>query len=240
MTALAVTNVSKLYPGHAARPVLDHVSFVAPRGEVISLIGQNGAGKTTLIKIIAGLAAPSRGSVSIFGHSSRRVISRRELGYMPEQPQFFPTVTAWQWLIQTGGLLDFSLAESKRRAKKWLAAVGLVEAQNRPIGRYSKGMRQRLAFAQACLGDPQLLLLDEPLDGLDPLGRQDLKRLIIAIRAQGATVLLCSHILSDIAALSDRLGVIDRGQLRYFGPTQDFAPDQDLETAFARYVRDLG
>jgi ABC-type multidrug transport system ATPase subunit len=201
---------------------------MVPPGQIVSLIGQNGAGKTSLLKIIAGLARPSRGSVTVF---------RQRLGFMPEQPAFLPTVSGWQWLVLTAGLLDLTRAQSHQEASEWLQTVGLWSARHQPIGTYSKGMRQRLAFAQAALGHPQLLLLDEPLDGLDPIGRQDLKRLILAARDRGATVILCSHILADIAELSDRLGVLDQGRLRYFGDTAQFHNGQDLETTFVNFLR---
>jgi len=200
---------------------------MVPKGQIVSLIGQNGAGKTTLLKIIAGLLSPSRGSITI---NSPRI------GFMPEQPGFLPAVTAWQWLVLTGGLLNLNRSESKHQADLWLRRVGLHTARHQPIGRLSKGMRQRLAFAQAALGDPQLLLLDEPLDGLDPIGRQDLKGLILAARDNGTTVILCSHILSDIDELSDRLGVIDHGQLKFFGDTASFRADNDLERSFVNFI----
>lgn len=230
MNALVVTNVSLERAGRPRQIVLDGVSFVVPQGQIVSLIGQNGAGKTTLLKIIAGLVSPTKGSVTV---------DRRQIGFMPEQPGFLPTVTGWQWLILTGGLFNLPLAESKQQARMWLETVGLWSARHQPIGRYSKGMRQRLAFAQAALGNPQLLLLDEPLDGLDPLGRQELKQLILAARDRGATIILCSHILSDIAELSDRLGVIDQGQLKFFGQTADFHNGVDLEKAFVNYLTNV-
>lgn len=235
--ALAVTNVTRQQPGRPPRVILNGISFLVPRGQIVSLIGPNGAGKTTLLKIIAGLDHPDRGSATVFGQSSHDYRTRARLGYMPEQPAFLPHLTGWQWLVLTGGMLDLPTTESKRRARQWLQTVDLDASRHQTIGTYSKGMRQRLAFAQAALADPDLLLLDEPLDGLDPIGRLDLKRLITAARDRGTTVILCSHILSDIAELSDRIGILDCGQLRYFGPTNDFCGDQALENAFVNFLR---
>lgn len=235
--AVAVTNITLRRPGRSSRPILDGVSFMVPRGQIVSLIGLNGAGKTSLLKIMAGLSFANRGSVTIFGQTSLNPDCRSKLGYMPEQPGFLPALNGWQWLLFTGGMLGLDHRESKRRARQWLEAVGLWPDRHQPIRVYSKGMRQRLAFAQAVLNDPPLLLLDEPLDGLDPIGRQDLKKLILAARDKGTTVILCSHILSDIAELSDRLGILDQGRLRYFGETKDFHAKRNLEAAFVKYIR---
>lgn len=236
--ALTVTAVHKEYPvgWRGSHRALAGVSFSVRPGEVVSLIGQNGAGKTTLLKIVSGLSSPSRGSVSIFQRSASDAASRQSLGFMPENPQFYPSLTAWQFLIFVGGLLNLPRSVAQERARHLLREVNLHQAGGRSIGTFSKGMRQRLGFAQACLGEPPLLLLDEPLDGLDPLGRQDLKKLIKEQQRRGTTILLCSHILSDIDELSDKIGVLHQGRLLYYGPTAGFRHQAPLEEAFVEYV----
>ncbi|MBP2688058.1 MAG: ABC-type multidrug transport system, ATPase component [Deltaproteobacteria bacterium] len=213
---IEVEGLVKSYPtGFWRRKVrvLDDISFTVGENEVVGFLGANGAGKTTTIKILNCLAFPDAGSVRIFGERGGvRSSSRRRIGFMPEQPYFYEYLTGFEFLDLCGRLNGMGREETRRRSVEMLARVRLSEAGNLAIRKYSKGMMQRLGLAQALLHDPELVILDEPMSGLDPMGRMDVRGIISDLKASGRTVFFSSHIISDVEALCDRVILLDHGK----------------------------
>jgi ABC-2 type transport system ATP-binding protein len=218
--ALEIVDISKTFRVGFFRTQIKavrQVSFSARRGEIFGLLGPNGAGKTTTLKVLMGLIAPDRGEVRIMGRDSRRPSSRRNVGFLPENPYFHEYLTPRELLDFYGRLLGMGTAEIRRQRDELIEQVGLASAARLPLRKFSKGMLQRIGLAQALIHDPDLVVLDEPLSGLDPLGRKEVRDLILALRGQGKTVLFSSHILSDVEMICDRVGIMVRGQLRDIG-----------------------
>ena len=188
------------------------VSFDVRQGETFGLLGPNGAGKTTTIKAILRLIHPDRGAIRMFGRPLDTETMRR-LGYMPENPYVYQYLRAPEFLDLCGRLLGLDAATRRRRTEEMLALVGLAHALDRPIGRFSKGMLQRVGLAQALLHDPELLILDEPMSGLDPIGRRQVREIILSQRERGKTLIFTSHVLSDVELLCDRIAIVHRGQV---------------------------
>ena len=193
------------------------VSFEVQRGEIFGLLGPNGAGKTTTIKMVLGLIFPQRGAIELFGARGRSPKTAVRLGYLPENPYVYQYLRPLEFLDLCGRLTDLSRAERSKRAHAMLERVGLAGAADRPIGKFSKGMMQRIGLAQALLHEPELLILDEPMSGLDPIGRKDVRDLILEERKRGTTILFTSHILSDVELLCDRVGIVQRGRMSHYG-----------------------
>ncbi len=194
--------------------VLKGVNLEVYAGETFGLLGPNGAGKTTTIKTLAGLVKAGKGQVQIMGKNPWDPRVRQQMGYLPEHPTVYPYLTGNEFLILCGRFFKLSKAECKRRIPELLEQVNLSEeAAKKQIRTYSKGMMQRLGFAQALIHDPELLLLDEPMSGLDPLGRHDIKELVLSLKKRGKTILFNSHILSDVESICDRVGILVDGQV---------------------------
>ena len=189
------------------------ISLSVPRGVVFGFLGPNGAGKTTTIKILNGLIHPSAGSVSIFGRpvGSREVASR--IGYMAEQPYFYDYLSGREILVFYGRLFGLSKKVAAERADDLLERMGLGEAKDRAIRKYSKGMMQRVGLAQALMNDPELVILDEPMSGLDPIGRKAVRDLMVDLKDQGKTLFFSSHILADIEMICDRVAIVHHGRI---------------------------
>ena len=204
---------------------LRDVSFQVHRGEIFGLLGPNGAGKTTFIKILLGIVRKTRGSATLLGSvaGSRRV--RREVGYLPEQLRFAPHHTAHTALDFYGRLNGLSRSVIRHVREELLARVGLQEYGKVSVKRFSKGMLQRLGLAQALLHRPQLLILDEPTDGLDPIGRSEVRRILTELREDGRTVFLNSHLLQEVEMVCNRVAVLDQGCLRYVGSIDEATTD---------------
>jgi ABC-2 type transport system ATP-binding protein len=188
------------------------VSFEVRRGETFGLLGPNGAGKTTSIKAILRLIYPDSGKIALFG-SELSLAARSRIGYLPENPYVYQYLRAPEFLDLCGRLMGLRAAERRRRADQMIELVGLAHAVDRPIGRFSKGMMQRIGLAQALLHDPELLILDEPMSGLDPVGRKQVRDIILAQRHAGKTLIFTSHVLSDVEMLCDRIAIIHRGEV---------------------------
>ena len=201
------------------------VDFTVNEGEIFGVIGPNGAGKTTTIKMITGLVTPERGTVKVHGISASEVRSREDMGYLSENPYFYEHLTAREMLRFYGQLFGMGGKALEKRAAELIERVGLTEAADRPLKRYSKGMRQRAGIAQALINDPRLVILDEPQSGLDPVGRKEVRDLIFGLREEGKTVLFASHILSDVEAICDRVAVLHLGVLRGVGSVQELTSD---------------
>lgn len=193
------------------------IDFEVRKGEIFGLLGPNGAGKTTTIKALLQLIFPSRGTISLFGSMSPGPDAMRRLGYLPESPYVYQYLRAHEFLDLCGRLCGMSAADRARRSDELIARVGLAGATDRPIGRFSKGMLQRIGLAQALLHEPELLILDEPMSGLDPIGRKEVRDLILEERARGRTILFTSHILSDVERLCDRVAIVHRGKVTAYG-----------------------
>ncbi|MDB4971671.1 MAG: transporter, ATP-binding protein [Myxococcaceae bacterium] len=188
------------------------VSFDVKQGETFGLLGPNGAGKTTTIKSILRLIHPDRGSIRLFG-KELSLASMQRIGYLPENPYVYQYLRAPEFLDLCGRLMGMDAAARELRSREMLELVGLAHAVDRPIGRFSKGMMQRVGLAQALLHDPELLILDEPMSGLDPIGRKQVRDIILGQRKRGKTLIFTSHVLSDVEMLCDRIAIVNRGQV---------------------------
>jgi ABC-2 type transport system ATP-binding protein len=202
------------------RAVTD-LTFEVRAGEIFGLLGPNGAGKTTTLKMLLGFVKPSAGNAFIGGERIGTVASRRNLGYLPENPALYEFLRGDEYLVFAGRLAGLSRHDARARAARLLERVGLAGRADRPIRKFSKGMVQRLALAQALLGEPRIVILEEPMSGLDPIGRKDVRDLILQLREEGRTVLFSTHILSDVEAICDRVGILVEGRLTDCGALAD-------------------
>jgi ABC-2 type transport system ATP-binding protein len=193
------------------------VSFTVERGHIFGFVGPNGAGKTTTIRTLMGLIKPTSGSATIFGHAIPSRAARFKVGFLPETPYFYDYLTVGELLDLAGRLFGMPGAARKKRADELIDKVGLGRARTQPLKKFSKGMLQRAGLAQALMNDPELVVLDEPTSGLDPIGRKEVRDLIVELRDQGKTVFFSSHILTDIEAIADRVAIVARGQLQAQG-----------------------
>src|SRR5438270_8184667 len=216
--------LSKTYRvGFFARRVraVEDLSFEVRAGEIFGLLGPNGAGKTTTLKMLLGFVKPTSGHAFIAGRRVGTVASRRQLGYLPGYSAVYECLRGDEYLIFAGRLCGRSRADARKRTAELLERVGLAGRADRPIRKFSKGMVQRLALAQALVGDPRIAILDEPMSGLDPIGRKDVRDLILQLRDEGRTVLFSTHILSDVEAICDRVGILVEGRLTDCGLLTD-------------------
>ncbi|MFI4944106.1 MAG: ATP-binding cassette domain-containing protein [Burkholderiales bacterium] len=200
------------------RPALVDLDFELLRGEILGYVGANGSGKTTTFKIFMGLLKPDRGEVSILGEPLASRAWRQRAGYLPEHPYLYDYLTAAEYLDYCGRLFGLAREARRERTRELLSLVGLERSADIPMRRFSKGMLQRAGLAQALVNDPELLFLDEPMSGLDPVGRRLVRDLILAQRQAGKTVLFSTHILSDAETLCDRVAVLRGGRLLSVGP----------------------
>ncbi len=196
---------------------VDHLTLAVGEGEVFGFLGPNGAGKTTTIKMLLGLATPTAGQARILGRLPGDPAVMGQIGFLPEQFRFPPWITAADFLDVHGRLYGLSAAERRRRSAQLLARVGLADRGRSKLGEFSKGMLQRIGLAQALLSRPRLVILDEPTSGLDPLGRREVRDLIHELRADGVTVFLNSHFLSEVEVTCDRIAIIKRGRVVRLG-----------------------
>jgi ABC-2 type transport system ATP-binding protein len=202
------------------------VSFSVRKGEIFGLLGPNGAGKTTTIKSILRLIFPTEGEIEIFGRSAADREAARRIGYMPENPYVYQYLKPLEFLDLCGRLVGIPKQERNQRSEAMIDLLGLRDAVDRPIGKFSKGMMQRIGLAQALLHDPELLVLDEPMSGLDPIGRKEVRDVLLEQRARGKTLLFTSHILSDVELLCDRVVIMHMGKI-----TSEGRVDELLESA---------
>ena len=196
---------------------VDGLDLEVQPGEIFGLLGPNGAGKTTTLKMILGLLRPDAGTVRLFGRPPEDVSARARLGFLPENPYFYDYLTATEFLDFYGRLQGLGAAERKQRIASALERVGLAGRGGTALRKFSKGMIQRLGLAQAIQHDPELVILDEPMSGLDPIGRREVRDLILALRAAGRTVFFSSHILQDAEMVCDRVAILFKGRLRSVG-----------------------
>ena len=196
---------------------LDGISFSVEPGEVFGFLGPNGAGKTTTIRILMGLISASAGRASILGHPVPSQEARARLGFLPEAPYFYDYLTVAEVLDLAGRLFGLDRKERRRRTDRLIERVGLTHARDTALKKYSKGMLQRAGIAQALINDPELVVFDEPMGGLDPVGRREVRDIIEELRDDGKTVFFSSHILADVELVSDRVGILIKGKMRDIG-----------------------
>ena len=209
---------------------VDGLDLEIHRGTVFGLLGPNGSGKSTTVKMILGLLHPTAGRIAVFGKRPEDVAIKKTIGYLPEESYLYRFLNARETLDYYGRLFHQSRAQRRKRIDMLLEMVGLQRVQRRPVGEYSKGMQRRIGLAQALINDPQLLLLDEPTTGLDPIGTQQIKDLIIELRQRGKTVLLCSHLLGDVEDVCDRVAIMFGGKTRTEGSCDDLLVQQNYTT----------
>jgi ABC-2 type transport system ATP-binding protein len=216
MNAIEIISLSKTFRGKNRTRVdaLKEVSLYVAPGEVFGFLGPNGAGKSTTIKTIMGLIKPSAGQASIMGHPTGSMQARKQVGYLPENPAFYDFLSANEYLDFVGGIFGMSESLLERRKQEVLEILELSEARKRPMRTYSKGMVQRLGLAQVLLHNPDVYILDEPMSGLDPLGRALVKKIILDLKKQGKCVFFSTHITSDVESVCDRVGIILKGELK--------------------------
>ena len=217
MAAIEISGLSKDYSlgFWRKRPfrALDRLSLEVERGEVFGFLGPNGAGKTTTLKLLTGLIFPTEGTATILGHPVGEPEAFLHAGYLPENPYFYDYLTPQELLDYFARFFPLSPEKRQRRRNAVLDQVGLAEFRHRPLRKFSKGMLQRVGIAQAILHEPEIVLLDEPMSGLDPVGRHEVRELILQLKAAGKTVFFSTHILSDAEALCDRVAILNRGKL---------------------------
>ena len=210
---------------------LDDLSLSIEGGQIFGFLGANGAGKTTTLKLLMRLIFPTSGSARILGHDISDVRMHQRIGYLPENPYFYDYLTAREFLEYSGEIFGMPVVERKRRAKDLLARVKLDERRwDTQLRKFSKGMLQRVGIAQSLVNDPEIVFLDEPMSGLDPVGRREVRDLIASLRLEGKTVFMCSHILSDIELLCDEVAIMNRGRLSQVGHLDELRQRSDGPT----------
>jgi ABC-2 type transport system ATP-binding protein len=219
--AIEIQGLTKDYPmgfwRKRMRRSLDNLTLQVEEGEVFGFLGPNGAGKTTTLKLLMGLIFPTAGTARVRGRSIDDIAMHREIGYLPEQPYFYDYLTARELLDYYARFSSYSSKERRSRVDRYLERVGLAAAGNVQLRKFSKGMLQRVGIAQAIIHDPQVVFLDEPMSGLDPVGRREVRDIILDLKRQGRTVFFSTHILSDAEMLCDRVAVLNEGKLQGVG-----------------------
>jgi ABC-2 type transport system ATP-binding protein len=197
------------------------VSFVVERGDIFGFLGPNGAGKTTTIKMLTGLISPTGGHATIFGERVPSPLGMKRVGFLPENPYIYPYLTPTEFVELCARLSGLSRKAARDRSRSVLEQVGVLYAADRPVGRLSKGMLQRTGLAAALVADPELLILDEPMSGLDPIGRKEVRDLIVEERRRGRTIFFSTHILNDVETLCDRVTILRKGQVVVSGRLEE-------------------
>ncbi len=219
--AVGLTKVFRDFWGRPKAKAVNEIDFEIQPGEVVGLIGPNGSGKSTTVKMLLGLLYPTGGRLSVLGRSPRAVETKREIGYLPEESYLYKYLTAEETLDFFGALFNLSAADRRNRIDQLLEMVGLAHARRRRVGEFSKGMARRIGLAQAMINDPEFLIFDEPTSGLDPLGCREVKDLILALKKRGKTVVITSHLLSDMEDICDRVIILYGGKIRATGSLKE-------------------
>jgi ABC-2 type transport system ATP-binding protein len=230
---LKCVGLSKSFRDFWMRPrvrAVESVDLEIRRGEIFGLLGPNGSGKSTTIKMILGLITPTAGRIAVLGHRPRDVATKRQIGYLPEESYLYRFLSARETLDFYGRLFRIPARERRERIDRLLAMVGLEAVGHRPVGEFSKGMQRRVGLAQSLINDPQFLILDEPTSGMDPVGARQIRDLIADLGRRGKTVLLCTHQLSDVEDLCDRVAIMFGGRIRATGRCDELLADENAST----------
>src|SRR5208282_5968624 len=223
-----LTKVFKDFWGRQKARAVDNVSFEVRRGEVFGLLGPNGSGKSTTVKLILGLLYPTKGHIEVFGHSPRHVATKSRIGYLPEESYLYRYLDSHETLDFFGNLFRLPRNDRKGRTEQLLEMVGLSQTRTRAVGEFSKGMQRRIGLAQALINDPDLVILDEPTAGLDPIGCREVKDVILALARRGKTVILSSHLLADVEDVCDRVVIYYGGKVQARGTLKDLLATPDV------------
>ncbi len=222
-----LTKVFKDFWGRSKAHAVNDVDFDVKRGEVFGLLGPNGSGKSTTVKMLLGLLYPTKGHIEVFGQSPRHVQTKARIGYLPEESYLYRYLNSRETLDFFGNLFHLEKGDRDKRAEQLLEMVGLNQTRTRSVGEFSKGMQRRIGLAQALINDPDLIILDEPTAGLDPIGCREIKDLIIALAKRGKTVILSSHLLSDVEDVCDRVVIYYGGKIQALGTLQELLAKPD-------------
>jgi len=222
-----LTKVFKDFWGRSKAHAVNDVDFDVKRGEVFGLLGPNGSGKSTTVKMLLGLLYPTKGHIEVFGNSPRHVPTKARIGYLPEESYLYRYLNSRETLDFFGNLFHLDKGDRDQRAEQLLEMVGLNQTRTRSVGEFSKGMQRRIGLAQALINDPDLIILDEPTAGLDPIGCREIKDLIIALAKRGKTVILSSHLLSDVEDVCDRVVIYYGGKIQALGTLKELLAKPD-------------
>ena len=222
-----LTKVFKDFWGRPKARAVDNVDFEVRKGEVFGLLGPNGSGKSTTVKMLLGLLYPTRGHIEVFGKSPRHVATKSRIGYLPEESYLYRYLNSHETLDFFVNLFHLPSEKRRERADQLLDMVGLTQTRTRSVGEFSKGMQRRIGLAQALINDPDLVILDEPTAGLDPIGCREVKDLILALARRGKTVILSSHLLSDVEDVCDRVVIYYGGRIQAMGELKDLLANRD-------------
>src|SRR5579859_1329907 len=227
---VSVRGLTKVFKDFWNRPkarAVDNVDFEVRKGEVFGLLGPNGSGKSTTVKLLLGLLHPTKGHIEVFAHSPRHVPTKARIGYLPEESYLYRYLNSRETLEFFGNLFELPRGERQNRADQLLEMVGLSQAHLRAVGEFSKGMQRRIGLAQALINDPDLIILDEPTSGLDPIGCREVKDLIVTLARRGKTVILSSHLLSDVEDVCDRVVIYYGGKIQAMGTLKELLAKPD-------------
>src|SRR5277367_4858371 len=227
VSVAGLTKVFKDFWHRSKARAVDNVEFEVRRGEVFGLLGPNGSGKSTTVKMLLGLLYPTKGRIEVFQHSPRHVATKSRIGYLPEESYLYRYLNSHETLDFFGNLFRLPGGERDKRADQLLEMVGLSQTRTRAVGEFSKGMQRRIGLAQALINDPDLVILDEPTAGLDPIGCREVKDLIIALARRGKTVILSSHLLSDVEDVCDRVVIYYGGKIQAAGTLKELLAEPD-------------
>ncbi len=249
-SAIQISNLTKVYhlPRGKKKTAVNSIDLEVQPGEIFGFLGPNGAGKTSTVKILLGFIKPTSGSASLLGIPIDNPKARASVGYLPEQPYFHKFMTPAEVVSVHAGLADVPRRERKRRVTESIETVGLAELARTPISKMSKGQVQRVGLAQALVGDPELLILDEPASGLDPLGRRQVRDLLMKLKDAGKTIFLSSHLLSEIETVCDRVAVLSHGKLMAAGTPEELKNGANgtrvvtglVDSRLEEYISDIG
>ena len=234
-------NLTKVYKDFWGRPkvnALESLDLEVRRGEIFGLLGPNGSGKSTTIKLILGLLFPTSGQALVFNKEASDVSKNERIGYLPEESYLYKFLNAEETLDFYGRLFNMSAGRRKQRVRDLIKLIDIEWAQRRQLKEYSKGMTRRIGLAQALINDPELIVLAEPTTGLDPIGTREMKDLIVRLRDQGKTILMCSHLLADVQDVCDRIAILHQGELKEMGAVENLLSVRDITQIQAKGLSD--
>jgi len=230
-------DLTKVFSGFAGRQkvvAVDKLNLEIYRGEVFGLLGPNVSGKTTTLKLLLGLLFPTSGTAEVLGMPATDVRTKQRIGFLPEESYLYRFLNAEETLRFYGHLFEIPEPELRKRVDRLIKLVGLHGARKRPLRGYSKGMSRRIGLAQALINDPELVLLDEPTSGLDPIGTREIKDLILRLKDEGKTVIMCSHLLADVQDVCDRIAILNFGKLEVVGPVEELISIKEVLQIMAK------